>query len=154
MKTVVISPYSKSMLNNEENPKNYPYWDEVVKGLKEHNIKIIQIGLNGELPIGADILIWDKSIKDLKELLLKTNTFISVDNFFPHLAELIGKRGVVIFSQSDPEIFGYKENINLLKDRSYLRPLQFDSWSNAKFNKEAFVSPQEVISAVMSILGE
>ena len=40
-------------------------------------------------------------------------------------------------------------NKNLLKDRKYLRPLQFDIWEAAKVIDEAFVDAQTVVEAVL-----
>jgi hypothetical protein len=57
----------------------------------------------------------------------------------------------VIFSQSDPVIFGHPDNVNLLKDRKYLRELQFQTWMGVPYNEDAFVSPDEVVNAVSQI---
>lgn len=65
----------------------------------------------------------------------------------PHLAWSIGQPGVAIFGPSDPNIFGHVENINLLKDRRYLRERQFWLWSQYEPNPEAFVDPKVVIAA-------
>ena len=77
--------------------------------------------------------------------------FISIDNFAPHLAWLLNKPGIVIFSQSDPLIFGHELHINLLKDIKYLRKNQFDIWETAIYNKEAFMEPQKVIEALTQL---
>jgi hypothetical protein len=53
-----------------------------------------------------------------------------------------------VFGQSDPNIFGHPENINLLKDRKYLREKQFWIWEQAEFIEEAFVTPDVVIDAL------
>ena len=47
--------------------------------------------------------------------------------------------------KSDPNIFGHPENINLLKDRSYLAEQQFLWWDLYEYNPEAFVKPEEVL---------
>ena len=91
------------------------------------------------------------SLKEISEL-IKLHPWVSVDNFFPHLANLCGRRGIVIWGQSDYNLFGWKNNINLLKDRKYLRPNQFGTWEEAVFNKEAFVDPDVVINAIMEIV--
>jgi len=76
-------------------------------------------------------------------------TFVSVDNFFHHLAYLVGKPGVVVFSQSDPRIFGHDMHTNLLKDRKYLMPNQFVFWDSCKHNVDSFVDPSEIIDAIL-----
>ena len=63
--------------------------------------------------------------KKLLKLAQESNAWISVDSFFQHFCSYYKiPNGIVIFSQSDPNIFGYPGNINILKDRAYLRPDQ------------------------------
>src|ERR1035437_5377564 len=128
MKKIIISPYSKPMRNNLSHPKNYPYWKELISILQKKGHHIIQIGTNNEDILTEDVR-FNLSFEKLRDLSHSADLFISVDNFFPHLANhYIGCKGIVIFSQSDPNIFGYKQNINLLKDKKYLREQQFWLW--------------------------
>jgi SAM-dependent methyltransferase len=153
LKTVVISPYAKKYRENRPHPKNYPYFDIVIQELKKYNIKVIQIGISGE-PIlkGVDEVKFDLKLKDLKKVLEEADTFISVDSFIQHFAAYYNIPGIVIFGQSDPEIFGHKIHINLLKDRKYLRPDQFHIWEFAKFDDDVFVEPNIVIETVKKVL--
>jgi hypothetical protein len=73
---------------------------------------------------------------------------MSCDSFFQHFCWDLGKPGVVVFGQSDPNIFGHPENINLLKDRSYLRDKQFWIWEQAEYKEDAFVNPEVVLEAL------
>ena len=150
---IIISPYSRQLRGSDKpNPKNYPYWEELVQMLKDKNIWIIQIGTVGEKLIpGVNKYLFNKSLKELKELASGCDTWVGVDNFFQHFCSLIKKPGIVLFGQSDPLIFGHSENKNLLKDRKYLRPDQFNTWECATYVKEAFVEPRKVLD---EILGE
>jgi len=149
MYKIIISPYSKPLRNGQNNPKNYPYWDDLVKGLKEKEMYVIQIGVQGEKKIdGVDDFKCNLPLKELGKLLKECHTFICVDNFFQHLAYVHEKPGIVIFGQSDPEIFGHKGNTNLLKDRKYLRALQFDIWERCEYSKECFVEPNVIIDSI------
>jgi hypothetical protein len=58
------------------------------------------------------------------------------------------------FGQSDPNIFGYPGNINLLKDRSYLRPEQFLHWwhETVFYKEDAFVSAETVTETLFKVL--
>jgi ADP-heptose:LPS heptosyltransferase len=136
---------------SKNNPKDYPRWKEVIKGLKEIGYKVTQIGIAGEELLGEDEVMFNLPLKELSKLLKECHTWISVDNFFQHLAYLDKKKGVVIFGQSDPNIFGHKQNINLLKDRKYLREKQFANWEQAEYRADVFVEPQEIINAVKRI---
>jgi len=152
VKTIVISPYSKPLRSGDgENPKNYPWWDDVVRLLRDHGFYIIQIGVHGEREIDFHEKRFNLPFKDLKETIKNCDCWISVDNMTQHLATYINKKGIVIFSKSDQRIFGYDENINLLKDRKYLRKYQFAMWEDETFQEEAFVKPEEIIKAVLEL---
>ena len=150
---ISISPYSKKLREKDTpHPKNYPYWQELVKLLIEKGHSVFQIGVEGE-PTLTTIRYFNLPSKELIELIDTVDTFISVENFFPHFVHYNfkgTKRGVVLFGKSDPEIFGYPENINLLKDKKYLRWDQFGPWENTEYIEEAFVSPEEVIKSIES----
>lgn len=141
---IIISPYSKFMRNGAKHPKNYPFWEEVLKQIKE---PVIQVGVSGETQIVSDFR-QNLSLPDLAKLVQESKTWMSCDSFFQHFCWDLGKPGVVVFGQSDPNIFGHPENINLLKDRKYLREKQFWIWEQAEYNEDAFVSPEMVIQAL------
>lgn len=155
MKTVVISPFAQALRNGKENPKNFPYWKELVALLVESNIKVIQIGSSKDNKIpGITDFRQNLKLSQIRELLKECDTWISVDSFLQHLnSNYERKQGVVIFSQSNPDIFGYKENINLLKHRKYLREKQFWLWEQCEFDADAFVSAETVHATVLKVLG-
>jgi ADP-heptose:LPS heptosyltransferase len=141
---IIIQPYAKPLVNGKRNPKNYPYWKELISKIKE---PIIQIGVEGEEQL-VDDFRKNLPIADLCRLLKECKTWIGVDSFFQHLAWSKNKKGIVLWSVSDPLIFGHPENINLLKNRDYLTKNQFLWWDFTEYNKEAFVLPEEVIKFV------
>jgi len=138
------------MRNGKLNPKNYPYWEPVLKILKEKGYFTIQIGRTHEKPLeNVDLrCLWSPSFESIIKLAQESLCWISIDNFLPHLLCQIKISGIVIFAQSDPLIFGYPQNINLLKDRKYLREKQFWLWEQSEYNIEAFIEPNIVIQAV------
>lgn len=153
-KTVVICPYSNKLPNEKNNPKNFPYWEQVVSSLKKKGIYIVQVGGKNEDPIeGVNEVRLGESFARLKEILDRSDTFICVDTFFQHFAKYHNRTGIVIFSLSDPEIFGHKENINLLKSKDYLRPNQFSHWWESEYNLDSFISADVVVSNVLRVLG-
>jgi hypothetical protein len=152
MKSIIVSPYSRPLRNGKENSKNYPYWDSLVAILKGKGYYIIQIGRIGEREIsGVDETKFGLSLAELEKIAVSCTTWISVDNFFQHMCKLVGKHGYVLFGLSDPNIFGHKENTNLLKDRKYLREKQFDIWESEPYNPEAFVSAEEAAKAITEV---
>ena len=46
MKTIIISPFAQNLRNGKENSKNFPYWIELVKLMKDAQFNVIQIGSN------------------------------------------------------------------------------------------------------------
>jgi len=82
------------------------------------------------------------------ELIKWSDTGICVDSYLQHAFWEVGKPAIVLFGISDPLIFGHPENLNLLRDRKYLRPQQFDLYYVNQYCNEAFVSPEEVIEAL------
>jgi len=152
MKTILISPWSRNAPNGQKCAKNYPFWPEVIALLKEKGFKTICVSVDGEDAIPADITLNNLPILQLKKCLNECDAWISVDNFFHHFASYYNKKGVAIFSKSDPLIFGSPENINLLKSRSFLRKNQFNFWDNEPLDKNSFVSPQTVVDSVISLV--
>lgn len=144
---ILIFPYAKNMRNDQQHPKNYPWWPELVDQLIEQGHTLIQTG------VGSDTKLVDDFIPDLKfneicNLMKICDTWISMDSFGQHLGWYLGIKGIAIFGQSDPIIFGHPENINLLKSRDYLRPNQFWLWEQAEYNPDAFVPPAEIVKVL------
>lgn len=138
---IIIAPYAKALRNGKNNPKNYPYWKELIELIDE---SIIQVGVEGEEQL-VDDFRKNLSIVQLRELIDQCRTWIGCDSFFQHLAWDCGKPGIVIWSVSDPLIFGHPENINLLKDRANLAPNQFLWWELTEHNSNHFPKPEEVL---------
>ena len=140
---ILIHPFAKPLRNGKENPKNYPYWEELVQEIQK-TMHIVQIGVEGEKQLVPDFRK-NLPISELRKLLQECKTWIGIDSFFQHLAWDEKKPGIVIWSVSDPLIFGHKENTNLLKDRVYLAKNQFLWWDFTEHNPNAFVKPKEVL---------
>lgn len=138
---IIISPYAKRLINGKQNPKNYPYWKELIAQIDE---PIIQVGVIGEKQLVNDFRM-NLSLNELRKLIRECRTWISCDSFFQHLAWDEGKPGVVLWGPSDPLIFGHPENINLLKARSHLVANQFLWWESTEHKNERFVEPHEVL---------
>lgn len=141
---IVIAPWAQRLRNDQPNPKNYPWWPELITQINDH---VVQVGVDGEQQL-VDDFRKNLSLIELKHLILDCETWISVDSFFQHYAWDVGKPGIVLWGQSNPEIFGHPENINLLKDTAYLRANQFFLWEQAEYQSHVFVSPQAVLNCL------
>lgn len=140
---IIISPFSKKLRTEkpQPNPKNYPHWKELISLINE---PIIQVGVEGEEQLVEDFRK-NLSIPELSALIGECRTWIGVDSFFQHLCWDLKKPGIVLWGQSDPNIYGHPENTNLLKGREYLMQNQFLMWEMVPYRKDCFVSPKEVI---------
>jgi hypothetical protein len=149
---ILISPYAAKLRDREGiNPKNYPHWLQLVALLKHRRYQTTQIGVSGEERItGVDYFVVDKPLAEIARMASNAELVISVDSFLPHLchAEKIKTPVITIFGQSDPLVFGYPDHVTLLKDRKYLRELQFRPWEEATYDPDAFVMPVEVVKVV------
>jgi hypothetical protein len=140
---IIISPFSKKLRTEkpQPNPKNYPHWKQLISLINE---PIVQVGVEGEEQLVPDFKK-NLSIPELSSLILECRTWIGVDSFFQHLCWDLKKPGIVLWGQSDPNIYGHPENINLLKGREYLMKNQFLMWELVTYRKDCFVSPSEVV---------
>jgi ADP-heptose:LPS heptosyltransferase len=140
---IIIAPYAQKLRTSKENPKNYPYWEELVQELQK-TMHVVQVGVEGENQLVPDFRK-KLPVPELRKLIQECKTWISVDSFFQHLAWDEGKPGIVLWGPSDPLIFGHPENINLLKDRSHLVENQFIWWESTEHSSDRFVKPQEIL---------
>lgn len=163
---IIVSPYSYF----PGHAKSYPYWNELIPKIKTLGYKIIQIGKRGEEPLkDVDDYWWNPSFAYLEDRVKECKCWISVDNFLQHLANSLDVlvKGIVMWGPSDPDLFGYSYNTNILKDKKYLRPDQFGLWKNVRQdektkqdveiflpqNKDAYVRPEEVFKIIGKVVG-
>lgn len=154
-KVVVIAPFARKLPNGNPNPKNPPlkFWKELLAELHDAGIYTIQVGESGEPFIGAHEVCFNLVQSSLDDLLEKrADFFISVDSFFQHFATYKNKKGVVIFSQSDPKIFGHSSNVNILKSTEYLRPMQYQRWDQTPYIEDAFPSVNQVVEGLLKLI--
>jgi ADP-heptose:LPS heptosyltransferase len=138
---IVIAPYAQKLRNGKRNAKNYPYWKELIALIDE---PIVQVGVTGEEQL-VDDFRKNLSMDELAAVVRECRTWISCDSFMQHFGWDLGKKGIVLWGPSDPKIFGHPENINLLKDRSYLVKDQFVWWEDTEHQDERFVKPEEIM---------
>jgi len=137
---IIIHPFAKPLRNNKINPKNYPYWKQLISMINE---PIIQIGVEGEEQLVYDFRK-NLPIPELRKLIQECRIWIGVDSFFQHLAWDEEKSGIVLWSVSDPLIFGHPENTNLLENRDNLSKNQFLWWEATEHSPSSFVKPEIV----------
>lgn len=135
---IVIHCEAQKLRNGNRNPKNYPWWNELLNELKEFNF--IQIGVTGDQQYTEDFR-QNLSFQELKELTKNCKSWIGVDSFYQHLAWELNKPGICIFGYGDPNIFGHNENLNIV-NRNNLRQYQFQTWEEVEYNENIFEKPE------------
>lgn len=141
---ILISPYAQKLQSGKNNPKNYPYWQQLIEMIDG---PIVQVGIDGEQQLVPDFRK-NLSIPELRQLIQECKTWISCDSFIQHLGWDEGKKGIVLWSVSDPLIYGHSENVNLLKSRNHLAANQFLWWEYVPHRNDVFVEPEIVVKAI------
>lgn len=154
MTKLVLAPYAAQLPNDKLNAKNFPYWPEVVGRLNAQGCEVIQIGLPYEQQIeGVGQFLRGWPLKELRKVIESADGWLSIDSWLPHFCATERLQGgVVIWAQSNPRIWGYPHNTNLLKSKDFLRQYQYAPWWDAEYNESAFVSAEEVVEAVLERL--
>jgi hypothetical protein len=119
------------------------WWGQIINAYP--NYRWTQIGRLGDWVINGVVPQFNLTLPTIKTLALDSDYIICVDSFLQHLLAPTKKKLIVLWSKSDPNIFGYKHNINLLKDRSYLRPDQYGVWNVCPPDQNAFIDPNVII---------
>lgn len=150
---ILVSTHSRPMRNEKQHPKVYPYWQKFIDMLFIAGHEVVQIGRSGEQVYDHVKFYENLSMDEIENLVKEQDIWISVDNFFPHFcnAQKVKVKGFVIFSRSDPKIYGYFQNTNILKSREYLRPDQFHIWEQCEYDEGAFEKPEELYMIINNI---
>jgi len=146
--TILFAPFAARQphLNGSGSPKSYPFAKELASAIiAQHNV--IQIGGEEDEQVVPDFRK-NLSFDEVGKLISESDTAICVDSYLQHHCWFLNKKAIVLWGISDPLIFGHSLHLNLLKDRSFLRPNQFDLYYSNQHRPEAFVSPDEVLKAL------
>lgn len=148
---ILYAPFAAraASLGGAPSPKDYP-WPKELAELLEKDHELIQVGGNGDAQVAKDVRR-NLPFDEVGKLIQASDTGISVDSYLQHHFWYLARRAIVLFGISDPVIFGHPENINLLKDRNFLRPKQFDLYYRDQYRPDAFVSPNEVLDALSKL---
>jgi len=160
MLKVLIHSQAKSCKDGSVSPKDYPYFDELIEKIKNNfeNVEINQLGSPKDKKLNKiNNYYFDVNLQDIKNLINEHDLWISVDSFLPHYCNCYNlKNGFVIYTVSDPLIFGYKNNINLIKDRKYIRDRKiiFIYYKKEDFNKNAFIDYNMIFEKIKEKLSD
>lgn len=147
---IAIAPHAAKLPTGIRNAKDYPWWRELVAALNAEGHVVTQLGVKGEDRIdGVGRYVQGFPLDKLVDVIRECDTWISVDSWLPHFcATMRLQPGIVIWGQSNPKVWGYPTNINLLKSPEYLRPYQYAPWFDIQHTDDCFVEPDVVLEAL------
>jgi len=155
--TIIIhaNPAKGNAQKVEQNAKCYAHWQEVINLLLDKGFKVIQIAASNE-KIYSDVYTkMNLPFPEISKLCEKADAIIAVDSFMPHLVNLYKVKIpiIVLWTENDPNIFGYEGHIHLFKDRKYFRPQQYcwRPWGDTVINQEESIEPEIVVDTVLKI---
>lgn len=109
--------------------------------------KVVQIGVTGETQLVPDFRE-NQTLDQLADLVKTCRFWISCDSFFQHFAWDFGIPGAVLWGPSDPNIYGYSENLNITKSKEFKIPNQFLMWTMVEPSDNFWIPPDEAIGII------
>ena len=145
---ILYAPFAarSPSLGGKPSPKDYPYARELAQLIEEKE-ELVQLGGSGDEQVCKDFRP-NLSFDELGKLIDASRTGICVDSYLQHCYWYFDRRAIVLLGISDPLIFSHDIHLNLLRDRKYLRPKQFDLYYLNEYNHDAFVKPPDVLRAL------
>lgn len=111
------------MKYNSNHPKLWPleYYNELIHKIKTKypDIKIVQVGSDVSYGVFKDVdlcLCGQTSLEQIKVLLKYSLLHIDGEGGLVHMKRFLNGTSVVLFGPTSPEIYGYKENINIYSE--------------------------------------
>jgi len=145
---ILLNAWSRPLRSGKPNPKDYPWWPQV---LEKITVPVIQVGVKGEQRLVPDVR-WDQDLTDLALLVDQCDTWMGVDSFFQHFCWDMNKQGIVLWGPSNPNIFGHEQNINLSLGPQAWRANQFLTWEQEPLDTNKHVSPDWVLRELEQLL--
>jgi hypothetical protein len=145
---ILLNAWSRPLISGKQNPKNYPWWPQV---LAEITVPVVQVAVRGEQSLVPDTR-WDLNLTELAHLVDECDTWLAVDSFFQHFCWDLNKQGIVVWGPSNPHIFGHEQNINLTLGTQAWRANQFLTWEQDPWDAQKHVPPKQVLTALCKLL--
>ena len=153
MAKIIVHLTTRARMPGIPSPKDYPFRLELIDKLKAQGHYLVQVGSAADAVLpGIDEAVLGRPLPEVEQLVKNADLFISIDSLLPHMANYLGKRGVVLWGRGDYRVFGYMHNINLIASENNIRPDRFGFWDNIVVTPDMFVSPDAVVASVRILL--
>lgn len=92
----------------QKSARLYTHWTELVKNLRDHGVKVVQVGAKDDVSIGeVDLdLRGTGGHQALVDTLRGVDAFLGIDSYPMHVAAAIGKKTIALFGSSYPKSTG------------------------------------------------
>jgi len=79
----------------------------------KNDFVFIQMGLEGEPVVPGAIDGLGMKFREAVAMFQECFTFIAIESIYAHCSNALGKSGIVVFQNTDPDFFGYVNNYNV-----------------------------------------
>lgn len=150
---IAIFPGAKYLSDGKLSAKYYPAWGKIIGCLQLLGHEVHQFGVPGDENLLCDKTVFTTNPLDVEKALGDYDLFIATDTWIQHMANYIDCKtpGIVLWSLSDPAIFGYKWFVNLAKPE-YFRKDQHAVWIGVEPVNDAFADFKTVLDTVKRIM--
>jgi len=146
----MIKVIIQTKTNSAGKAKEWPFFEELISLNPEVNF--VEVLIEGQNPTKGAAAMYGTRKEILQEL-KDSDMFISIDSWLQHLASMqTDKLGLVIFSRSNPAIFGYPKFANVFENTKYFKSNPYEAWSPVDIMTEAFPSIEIVQKTFLELL--
>lgn len=92
---------------------SFDKWEKIIKLYPK--IKFIQLGDEDETRLKGTLDLLGTPIRKQLSILASSNLYVGLDSFWNHAARALNVKSVILFGPTNPNIWGYDENINIYK---------------------------------------
>jgi ADP-heptose:LPS heptosyltransferase len=92
---------------------SFDKWERIIKFYPK--IKFIQLGDEDETRLKGTLDLLGTPIRKQLSVLASSNLYVGLDSFWNHAARALNVKSVILFGPTNPNIWGYDENINIYK---------------------------------------
>lgn len=92
---------------------SFDKWEKIVKLYPK--IQFVQLGSKNEKKIKGVLDFIGTPIRKQLSILASSDLYVGLDSFWNHAARALNIKSVILFGPTNPEVWGYAENINIYK---------------------------------------
>ena len=147
---IAFNPTSQCSKNQEWITER---WAHLINNFPDFTF--IQLGLESEELIqGAFDYRGVGSLREQLSILSNSNFYIGVESFWAHACSALNVPGIILFGDSNPEIWGHENNINIYKRLSCSPCIDWIGGDNCPYDKKCMsdIGIEEVADAINSLI--